>query len=156
MVGCIIWLNIVEIQLSNMLFGMTITIANVVLPQIRGAMSASQDEVSWAITLNLVAAAVATPLYLSNTRRARASEAVATMGLIRQAERDYKINNNAFFDVDSDEVQEPLPPSTLIDPTNGDIGPLNQFKLPKVPPVPKSFFSRVKNFLFIIENGFLI
>ena len=57
-----LWLILLMVQLSNMLFGMTITIANVVLPQIRGAMSASQDEVSWAITLNLVAAAVATPL----------------------------------------------------------------------------------------------
>ena len=57
-----LWLILLMVQLSNMLFGMTITIANVVLPQIRGAMSASQDEVSWVITLNLVAAAVATPL----------------------------------------------------------------------------------------------
>ena len=57
-----LWLILLMVQLSNMLFGMTITIANVVLPQIRGTMSASQDEVSWAITLNLVAAAVATPL----------------------------------------------------------------------------------------------
>ena len=58
-----LWLILLMVQLSNMLFGMTITIANVVLPQkMRGTMSASQDEASWAITLNLVAAAVATPL----------------------------------------------------------------------------------------------
>ena len=57
-----LWLILLMVQLTNMLFGMTITIANVVLPQIRGTMSASQDEVSWAITLNLVATAVATPL----------------------------------------------------------------------------------------------
>jgi MFS transporter, DHA2 family, multidrug resistance protein len=57
-----LWLILLMVQLSNMLFGMTITIANVVLPQIRGTMSASQDEISWAITLNLVATAVATPL----------------------------------------------------------------------------------------------
>jgi MFS transporter, DHA2 family, multidrug resistance protein len=57
-----LWLVLLMVQLSNMLFGMTITIANVVLPQIRGTMSASQDEISWAITLNLVATAVATPL----------------------------------------------------------------------------------------------
>jgi DHA2 family multidrug resistance protein len=57
-----LWLILLMVQLSNMLFGMTITIANVVLPQIRGTMSASQDEISWSITLNLVATAVATPL----------------------------------------------------------------------------------------------
>ena len=49
-------------QLSSLLFGMTITRANVVLPQIRGAMSATYDEISWVITLNLVATAVATPM----------------------------------------------------------------------------------------------
>jgi MFS transporter, DHA2 family, multidrug resistance protein len=57
-----LWLILLMVQLANMLFGMTITIANVVLPQIRGSMSASQDEISWAITLNLVATAVATPM----------------------------------------------------------------------------------------------
>ena len=41
---------------------MTITLANVVLPQIRGSLSATQDEISWVITLNLVATAVATPM----------------------------------------------------------------------------------------------
>ena len=61
-VGLKLWLVLLMVQLSNMLFGMTITIANVVLPQIRGTMSVSQDEASWSITLNLVAAAVATPL----------------------------------------------------------------------------------------------
>ena len=61
-VGLKLWLVLIMVQLSNMLFGMTITIANVVLPQIRGTMSVSQDEASWSITLNLVAAAVATPL----------------------------------------------------------------------------------------------
>ena len=45
-----------------MLFGMTITLANLVLPQMRGTLSATQDEISWVITLNLVATAVATPM----------------------------------------------------------------------------------------------
>lgn len=56
------WLVLLMVQLSNLLFGMTITIANVVLPQIRGSLSATQDEISWVITLNLVATAVATPM----------------------------------------------------------------------------------------------
>lgn len=37
------------------------TLANVVLPQLRGALSASYDEISWVVTLNLVATAIATP-----------------------------------------------------------------------------------------------
>jgi len=56
------WLILLMVQLSNLLFGMTITVANVVLPQVRGTMSATQDEISWVITLNLVATAVATPM----------------------------------------------------------------------------------------------
>src|SRR5207244_9286987 len=56
------WLILVTVQLSTLLFGMTITLANVVLPQIRGSLSATQDEISWVITLNLVATAVATPM----------------------------------------------------------------------------------------------
>lgn len=46
-----------------------------------------------------ILAAVAVPLYLANTQRAKASEAVATMGLIRQAERDYFVNHNEYFNV---------------------------------------------------------
>ncbi len=62
------WLILLMVQMSNLLFGMTITLANVVLPQVRGAFSATQDEISWVITLNLVATAVATPMtgWLSN------------------------------------------------------------------------------------------
>ncbi len=56
------WLILLMIQLANMLFGMTITLANLVLPQIRGNLSATQEEISWVITLNLVATAVATPM----------------------------------------------------------------------------------------------
>lgn len=56
------WLILLMVQLSNLLFGMTITLANVVLPQVRGALSATQDEISWVITLNLVATAIATPM----------------------------------------------------------------------------------------------
>jgi DHA2 family multidrug resistance protein len=56
------WLILLAVQLSTLLFGMTITLANVVLPEIRGSLSATQDEIAWVITLNLVATAVATPL----------------------------------------------------------------------------------------------
>jgi DHA2 family multidrug resistance protein len=56
------WLILLMVQLSNLLFGMTITLANLVLPQVRGTFSATQDEISWVVTLNLVATAVATPL----------------------------------------------------------------------------------------------
>ena len=56
------WLILLMVQIANMLFGMTITLANLVLPQMRGNLSATQEEISWVITLNLIATAVATPM----------------------------------------------------------------------------------------------
>ena len=56
------WLILLMVQLSNMLFGMTVTLANLVLPQMRGTFSATQDEISWVVTLNLVATAIGTPM----------------------------------------------------------------------------------------------
>ena len=56
------WLILVMVQLCTMLFGMTITLANVVLPQLRGSMAATQDQIAWVVTFNLMATAIATPL----------------------------------------------------------------------------------------------
>ncbi|HWV81748.1 MAG TPA: DHA2 family efflux MFS transporter permease subunit [Hyphomicrobiaceae bacterium] len=56
------WLILLMVQLCTLLFGMTITLANVVLPQIKGAMSATQDQIAWVITFNLIATAIGTPL----------------------------------------------------------------------------------------------
>ena len=66
-----------------------------------------------------ILAAVATPILLANAKRAKASEAVATMGLIRENLREYKITNNTYFDVTSGDVQKPLPPVSAINLTTG-------------------------------------
>lgn len=64
-----------------------------------------------------ILAAVATPLYLANTQRAKASDAVATMGLIRQAMRDYHVNTNIYYNINpaygtaAGTLQNPLPTS---------------------------------------------
>jgi len=44
------------------LYAMTVTIANVSLPQMQGALSASPDQIAWVVTANIVATAVVTPL----------------------------------------------------------------------------------------------
>jgi MFS transporter, DHA2 family, multidrug resistance protein len=44
------------------LYSMSLTAANVSLPQIQGALSATQDQIVWVVTANLVATAVMTPL----------------------------------------------------------------------------------------------
>jgi DHA2 family multidrug resistance protein len=46
----------------TLLYAMTVTIANVSLPQMQGSLSATQDQIAWVVTLNIVATAVATPL----------------------------------------------------------------------------------------------
>ena len=45
-----------------MLYSLTMTMVNIILPQLQGALSASQDQISWVITLNVLATAIATPL----------------------------------------------------------------------------------------------
>ena len=56
------WLILLMVQLTTLLFGMSITLASVVLPQVQGAMAATQDQIAWVVTFNLIASAVATPL----------------------------------------------------------------------------------------------
>ncbi|MCY3754494.1 MAG: hypothetical protein OXG99_10460 [Alphaproteobacteria bacterium] len=56
------WLIVVTVQSVTLLFGITLTSVTVILPQMKGALSATQDQISWVLTLNLVAAAAATPL----------------------------------------------------------------------------------------------
>ncbi|PPR59915.1 MAG: Multidrug export protein EmrB, partial [Alphaproteobacteria bacterium MarineAlpha4_Bin2] len=49
------------VTLATMLFAMTVTISYVVLPQMQGSLSATQDQIAWTVTFNLVATAVGTP-----------------------------------------------------------------------------------------------
>jgi len=56
------WLILLTVQFSTLLFGATMTSVAVILPQMKGALSATQDQISWIITFNLVATAIATPL----------------------------------------------------------------------------------------------
>jgi MFS transporter, DHA2 family, multidrug resistance protein len=55
-------LLVATVQLATMLFGMTVTVTSVLMPQLKGALSATQDQIAWTITFNLVATAIATPL----------------------------------------------------------------------------------------------
>ena len=55
-------LLVATVQLTTLLFGMTITVVAVVMPQLQGSLSATQDQVAWTITFNLVATAIATPI----------------------------------------------------------------------------------------------
>ena len=61
-VGMRHWLILATVQITTLTFGMTITGTNVVLPQLKGAMSATPDQIAWVVTFNLVGTAIATPL----------------------------------------------------------------------------------------------
>jgi MFS transporter, DHA2 family, multidrug resistance protein len=50
------------LTMVTMLYAMTVTIANVALPKMQGSLSATQDQIAWVVTFNIVATAVATPL----------------------------------------------------------------------------------------------
>ncbi|PXW22428.1 MFS transporter, DHA2 family, multidrug resistance protein [Paraburkholderia caballeronis] len=51
-----------SIMLATLIQTLDSTIANVALPHMQGALSASQDEITWVLTSYIVAAAIATPL----------------------------------------------------------------------------------------------
>ncbi len=56
------WLILLSVQFTTILFGLTATSVTVILPQLKGALSATQEQISWVLTFNLVATAIATPL----------------------------------------------------------------------------------------------
>jgi MFS transporter, DHA2 family, multidrug resistance protein len=52
----------ISIMLATIIQALDGTIANVALPHMQGALSASQDQITWVLTSFIVAAAIATPL----------------------------------------------------------------------------------------------
>ena len=58
--------------------------------------------------------AVAAPMYFANVRRARASEAIAITGQVRQAQRDYFVSHNIYFDIAAGNIDSPLPTSVVV------------------------------------------
>src|SRR5690606_258166 len=51
-----------SVMLATIMQALDTTIANVALPHMQGAMSATQDQISWVLTSYIVAAAIAMPL----------------------------------------------------------------------------------------------
>src|SRR5436305_13722645 len=53
---------LLSIVLGSTLYSTTLLIASTLLPQMQGAMSATQDEIAWAMTFNILATAIVTPM----------------------------------------------------------------------------------------------
>src|SRR3546814_9848035 len=50
------------LTLVTTLYAMTVTIANVSLPQMQGTLSATTDQIALVVTFNIIATAIATPM----------------------------------------------------------------------------------------------
>ncbi|MBT3535444.1 MAG: DHA2 family efflux MFS transporter permease subunit [Rhodospirillaceae bacterium] len=56
------WAILFSITLATTQYAMAILVVSVVLPQMQGSLSATQDEVAWVMTFNILATAVMTPM----------------------------------------------------------------------------------------------
>ncbi|MEZ5652462.1 MAG: DHA2 family efflux MFS transporter permease subunit [Burkholderiaceae bacterium] len=56
------YLVLLTVSVCTMLYAMTATVVNVALPQLRGSLSASPDQIAWVVTLNVVGTAIVTPM----------------------------------------------------------------------------------------------
>jgi len=56
------WLTMATVVLGSSLYGTALLTTSTILPQMQGAMSATQDEIAWAMTFNILATAVVTPM----------------------------------------------------------------------------------------------
>lgn len=48
--------------MASTLYAMTILVVSVILPQMQGSLSATQDQIAWAMTFNILATAIVTPM----------------------------------------------------------------------------------------------
>src|ERR1700682_2422463 len=55
-------LIMISVALGSTLYSTTLLIASTLLPQMQGAMAATQDEVAWVMTFNILATAIVTPM----------------------------------------------------------------------------------------------
>jgi MFS transporter, DHA2 family, multidrug resistance protein len=53
---------LIMVVMGSTLYATTLLIASTLLPQMQGTMSATQDEIAWAMTFNILATAVMTPM----------------------------------------------------------------------------------------------
>lgn len=56
------WAILISVVLAVTLYGMTILIVTVLLPQMQGSLSATRDQIAWVMTFNILATAVVTPM----------------------------------------------------------------------------------------------
>ncbi|MGE0767844.1 MAG: DHA2 family efflux MFS transporter permease subunit [Hyphomicrobiaceae bacterium] len=56
------WMILASIVLGSTIYNATLLVASGLQPQMQGAMSATQDEIAWTVTFNILATAIVTPM----------------------------------------------------------------------------------------------
>src|ERR1043165_3705151 len=56
------YLTMATVVLGSSLYGTALLTTSTILPQMQGALSATQDEIAWVMTFNILATAVVTPM----------------------------------------------------------------------------------------------
>src|SRR5215510_7111031 len=56
------YLILAAVVLGSSLYSTALLTTTTILPQMQGAMSATQDEIAWAMTFNILATAIVTPM----------------------------------------------------------------------------------------------
>ena len=56
------YMILATVVLGSSLYSTALLTTSTILPQMQGAMSATQDEIAWAMTFNILATAVVTPM----------------------------------------------------------------------------------------------
>ncbi len=56
------WMIMASVVLGSTIYNATILVASGLQPQMQGAMSATQDEIAWTVTFNILATAIVTPM----------------------------------------------------------------------------------------------
>ena len=56
------YLILTTVVMGSSLYATALLTTSTILPQMQGAMSATQDEIAWAMTFNILATAVVTPM----------------------------------------------------------------------------------------------
>src|SRR5215218_10908422 len=56
------YLTLMTVVLGSSLYGTALLTTSTILPQMQGALSATQDEIAWVMTFNILATAIVTPM----------------------------------------------------------------------------------------------
>src|SRR5262245_21565355 len=56
------FLTLATVVVASSLYGTALLTTSTILPQMQGAMSATQDEIAWVMTFNILATAIVTPM----------------------------------------------------------------------------------------------